>query len=59
VSPQQIADFDRRSGLLFASKLKTWLTPAVIAKPTEDHKERFAKDLSDARKQIKATMVAK
>jgi hypothetical protein len=59
MTPAQIADFDRKSGTLFAIKLKAWLTPAVIAKPTEDHKKRFQEDLADARREVRSRMVPK
>ncbi|MEI7532873.1 MAG: sigma-70 family RNA polymerase sigma factor [Verrucomicrobiae bacterium] len=56
MTPHQIAEFDRKSGILFALKLKTWLTPYVISHPTEEHKKQFEKDLSEARAEIKGRM---
>jgi RNA polymerase sigma factor (sigma-70 family) len=56
MTPQQIAGFDRKSGILFAVKLKSWLTPYAIEHPTEEHKKQFEDDLATARSEVKSRM---
>jgi RNA polymerase sigma factor (sigma-70 family) len=56
MTPQQVAEVDKKAGELFAKKLSVWLTQKRAQNPTKDDIKRFKEELSDSRAAVKLNL---